>query len=342
MNSIQQTCPTCLRLLELPADSAGRKARCPACQTEFVIGSSAADANPFAKPIGAEIVDERPTRSSGGTNPYQPAAAVSTAGQTVSVGSFRISQRSVEEIFGATWAMFKARWQSLVGAFALVFGISIAMMIASAVIGAIAQQTLDRTTSSIVSGMLNVVTTPISVWLYLGLVCNALAVARDEPSPLGRLMPPMLSFYRFLGGGVLLTLALGGVLAVVGGIVAVLLAIGAGDQLAFGLILLVVLVSVPVMMAAYWMLWSWPMAVADGRATWLDSFRVAYQISMQNKMTSFLLIILTALLGIAGLMACYVGQIFTTPLATLMLATAYLMMTTQPIADPRLGVRNWE
>lgn len=342
MSTIQQSCPSCQRLLELPADAAGRKAQCPACQTQFVISAPAAApaGNPYAEPIGGARIDEAPTPFRGG-NPYQPAAAVSHVGDTVSVGAFRIGQRSVEEIFGATWAIFKVRWGPLVGAFGIVFVVSIGLMMLSAGIGMVAQQTLDKTTSSLVSGLMNVVTTPISVFLYLGLVRNALAVARDDLSPMRQLMPPMLLFFRFLGGGALLTLAIGGVIAVIGGIGAALAMLGGQEAVGIGLIGVFVLVLLPGMMVLYWMLWSWPMVIADGRTNWLDSFRVAQKITMQNKLTSLLLIILTAMLGIVGLLACYVGQLFTTPLTTLMMAVAYLMITTQRIADPRLGGRNW-
>lgn len=347
MSTIQQPCPSCQRLLELPSEAAGRTAQCPACRTQFVIGGPAAapgegspapGVNPFSAPIGSGHVDE-PSQPFRGGNPYQPAAAVSGVSDTDSVGAFRIGQRSVEEIFGAAWAMFKVRWGSLVGAFLIVFAVSIGMMILSAGVGAVAQQTLDKTTSSIVSAMMNLVTLPISTYLYLGLVRNALAVARNEPSPIGQLTPPMLLFFRFLGGGALLTLAIGGVIALIGGIGAALAMIAGQQAVGIGLIGLFVLVLLPALMVAYWMLWSWPMVVADGRTNWLDAFRVAQKITMQNKLTSLLLIILTAMLGVAGVLACYIGQIFTTPLTTLMMATAYLMITSQPIADPRMGMR---
>lgn len=353
MSTIQQSCPSCQRLLELPSAAAGRTAQCPACQAQFVIAGptvigtrtpispAAPTGNPYADPIGGARIDEGPTPFRGG-NPYQPAAAVSTMGSTVSVGAFRIGQRSVEEIFGATWAMFKERWGSLVGAFLIVFAASIGMMLVSAGVSAVAQQMLDKNTSSIVGILMNVITTPISAFLYLGLVRNALAVARNEPSPIGQLTPPMLLLFRFLGGGALLMLAMGGVFAVVGGIGAALVMVAGQQAFAIGLIGLLVLVMLPAMLVAYWMLWSWPLVVADGRTTWLDAFRVAQKITMQNKMTSLLLIIITAMLGVAGLLACYIGQIFTTPLTTLMMATGYLMITSQPIADPRVGGRSWE
>jgi hypothetical protein len=342
-------------------------AKCPACQTQFAIAGPATTAttattastattattastataptttnwanpaageNPYSTPIGGGSIDQTPAPFRG-ANPYQPAAAVSS-NETISVGSFRIGERSVEEIFAAAWAIFKVRWGSLVGAFLITFAASLGLIVVSVVVNVVANQTMNQNSAMIVNVLANFVTVPISAYLYLGLSRNALAVARDQPSPLGQLASPMLLVGRFLGGGVLLMLALCGMMGVLAGIGVVIAVLAGPELMAIGLLSAVLLVFLPGMAFAYWLLWSWPIVVADGRTNWLDAFRVAQKITLQNKLTSLLLIIVTAGLATAGLLACYIGQIVTTPLATLMLTTAYLMITTQPIADPRL------
>lgn len=344
MSTIQQPCPSCRRLLEWPASATGRMVQCPACQSRFAVagptgsaaGASASPGqNPFSTPIGGAI-DEPAPASFRPSNPYQPAAAVSTAGQTVSIGAFRIGQRSVEEIFGATWAIFKERWGAIVGIFVLTTIASIGVFVFSAIVNAAATKFIGEPVAGIINVATSFVTIPLSIWLYLGLTRVVLAVARDQPSPMNDVFAPAIIFFRFFGGGILATLAIGGVMAII-------IAIGAGlafligpEAMMFGVLGLGLLIVLPLLIASYWLLWSWPFVVADGQTNWLDAFRVAQKITMQNKLTSLLLLVLTAALGLGGVLACYVGQIVTTPLTTLMMAVGYLMITTQPIADPRM------
>lgn len=81
----------------------------------------------------------------------------------------------------------------------------------------------------------------------------------------------------------------------------------------------------------------WPVSfvICDGKTGVFDSIRLAFNISMANKMTSFLLILSYMVLGMIGQMLLYVGQLATGPLSVLLMAVAYLLMTNQPISDPR-------
>ncbi len=356
MSIIRQSCPSCSRLLELPDTAVGKTAKCPACLTLFAVpsgtqpvkskpleaapteGASKDASNPFSKPIGGSMGYEGHVfgGATPAPNPYQPSVSSDTT--SVGIGELRIAARSIEEIFGVTMAIFKERWGSLVGAFLVVFCTSVAMFIASSVIGTVAQANGGQGVGAMVQMLTSLVTYPISAYLYLGLVRNALAVARNEPSPLNQLISPTQYFLRFLGGGVLLTFVFGAVIALIAGVMAAIAAVGGGggEALAVGAIFLVAIVLIPLGMAAWWALWSWPLVIADGKGSVTTSFRAAYAITMGNKMTSLLMLVIAMVLSIAGLLACYVGQIVTTPITTLMMAIGYLMITNQPIQDPRM------
>jgi hypothetical protein len=191
MSTIQQRCPSCHQMLELPAGSSGRQASCPACQTQFVIAGAGAmpqsptppspaqqtfpastAANPYSIPLGGDRVDE-PLPPLRGTNPYQPSAAAPAP--MAKVGDIRIGQRSVEEIFGATWAIFKARWGSLVGALIIVIAASLGLVLVTSLVGMVTKEAMDPIAGMVLNVVVNVVSSLVSAWLYLGLTRSRVA-----------------------------------------------------------------------------------------------------------------------------------------------------------------------
>ncbi|MFH1267212.1 MAG: hypothetical protein ABIK89_15900 [Planctomycetota bacterium] len=65
----------------------------------------------------------------------------------------------------------------------------------------------------------------------------------------------------------------------------------------------------------------------------IESIELSMKVTQGNKLTLFLLGIVSFGLILAGFLMCCVGVIFTAPLATLMGVVAYLAMTGQPTAD---------
>jgi uncharacterized membrane protein len=82
------------------------------------------------------------------------------------------------------------------------------------------------------------------------------------------------------------------------------------------------------------MFWPSYYLVLDGRASVFESFAQAYNITEGNRVTTFLLWLLSIAVIIVGLIALCVGVIFAAPLVAMLWATAYLMMSGQLSATP--------
>ncbi|QDT06167.1 hypothetical protein K227x_45750 [Rubripirellula lacrimiformis] len=387
MSMIRQTCPACNRLLELPEHAAGKTAKCPACEAQFVVpmpvgpatdgqgfgdqgfgdqdsggqemgdqdsgASGAGDpgfgspipgsmdapgASPFSQPLGSTVDGHRQGPVSSKPNPYQP--SVETPPATTFVGKLPIGRRSVEEIVGVGFAIFKERAGVLIGTYILVFLISLFAAFAPNLIGMIMDMIGNEALSAVISGLSQLFFNLLSSYFTFGYCGVVLAVARDEPSPFSRLCPSMAIFGRFIGGVILLMLAGGLVAGLVAAVGALAIAAGVEGGVAAGLIILAFLVLLPAMFLMYWLLWSWPFIVVDGKAGITGSIKASFAITMENKMTSLLLIIIVMLLSIVGLLACYIGLVVATPLWIMFLGAGYLMITGQSYVDPRTNRSN--
>ena len=82
------------------------------------------------------------------------------------------------------------------------------------------------------------------------------------------------------------------------------------------------------------MFWPSYYLVLDGRSSVFESFALAYNITEGNRVTTFLLWLLSVAVIIIGLMALCVGVIFAAPLVAMLWATAYLMMSGQLSTTP--------
>ncbi len=363
---LRQNCPACDRMLELPDFAAGKTAKCPACQAEFnVPGGTGADPvhggavvaptgtssqpgdgsdgppmsegeSPFSRPLGGG-----PAGDGGGAyrpaplNPYQPSISTHQA----TIGELNIGSRSVEEIFGVSFAIFKERWPTLIGGYVLVFAISIVAAFGPQLVTMVFGRVADANVTMVMSGIATLFFNLLSFYFTLGFVAVTLAIARNESSPLSKLTPPLTVFGRFLAGVIVIGLASMIVVAVFALIAGAVITVGAGQAVAAGLILLAVVVLLPIIFVMYWLLWSWAYILVDEKADWIGSIKASYAVTMQNKMTSLLLLIITMMMSLAGALACYVGLLVATPLWMLMLAVGYLMITDQPLSDPRARLR---
>ena len=97
------------------------------------------------------------------------------------------------------------------------------------------------------------------------------------------------------------------------------------------------LVFFGVMIVLQFAVWPAVYLISDDKATAYGSLTASWQIVMNNKATSVMLILVSMVLSMIGSTICYVGQIVTTPATMLLFAIAYLMMTNQPVAVPDAG-----
>lgn len=83
------------------------------------------------------------------------------------------------------------------------------------------------------------------------------------------------------------------------------------------------------------MFWPSHHLVTEGKCTVMESFNIAKRITEGNKLTTFVLFLVSYGFAMLGEMACFVGLIFATPLIWLLWSSAYLMMSGQIPIPPR-------
>ena len=318
MSTVQQSCPQCSSVLELPAESTGRLAKCPACQATFRIGETSQDSEKAAGPTSVQPDSKDAT----GT-------ADSSHSQADDPHRMPIVKKTIEQVLPIGWSIFLVNWKPSVASCAIAavaFGVLVVLPVwfFSSLAGTLA-----------VLGMMIMVPITLAVVAYLlvGMCRVHLAIARHEPTPLKQLTPPLPVFLRFLPGYGLL-IALGA--CVTGIALAVVFAMAYSGNMQGANMVGVLLVFVTTILAtiAQWYLWSWLMVASDGKTTPMGSLAVSVEVTNQNKLMSFFLVIIAVVLSLAGSLLCYVGHVVTTPLTLVLFAVGYLLCTNQPVADP--------
>jgi hypothetical protein len=81
----------------------------------------------------------------------------------------------------------------------------------------------------------------------------------------------------------------------------------------------------------------WPSyhLIVDRKCKVMDSFNLAKRITEGNKLTTFVLVLVSYGFALLGEMACFIGLFFAIPLISLIWSTAYLMMSGQIPIPPR-------
>jgi len=361
MTVYRQTCPSCNAELELPSDSVGRLAKCPACEATFRIGESTPVAptqptaeqpfaatdespqnpepsavpqrdwseSPFSEPLSSATDPSQQIDR----NPYQPSVALPPL--VVSGGEIQIVQLPIEDIVSPTWNIFIARWAPLVLSMLILMAVSIVVIVVPFFLIALIAESVGELAAGILMLSFFPFVLFLSAYASVGWCRLALAVARNEPEPLSRLMPPLHLVFRLIGGGILMMaivgLAFGIVFALMGG-----LAMAVGNEgIVVGVTFLLMGGLSIAALVAQWLLWPWVFVVSDDKGSTIESIRIAYQISINNKLTSLLIVVISFLLSTLGSMMCYVGHVVTTPVTILLFAVGYLMLTSQPLSNPQ-------
>ncbi len=271
------------------------------------------------------------------TNPYGPPTYADDP--VAEVGSLKIIPRRIEDVFSTSFAIFGDRCGLLILAFLLSVVAAAVALIAPLLVLRIIADAGGGAFAGIAFLVLLPVLIFVSGYISVGLARNALAVARNTPAPMSELMPPMGIVVRFLVGAGVMTIVVAVVATMIGGLMS-LVSAGGNNGLLTIVTVLVFFAATVMSVVAYWLLWSWWFIVSDGRGTALGSMQAAVTLTMHNKATSILLLVVTIVLSIVGTMFCYVGHLITAPLTILLLAVAYLLMTNQQVSDPRIARQN--
>ena len=342
VTTFQQPCPSCHRALELPYNALGKQAKCPACQTVFeasgpteatqpspeptqdifaAAGFPSGSANPYTQPANHAV--------SPSTNPYAPSNMEYTAEPT----AMQVREVAFDEIWSSGWAMFKQRWGPVVGAFALAtIGGFVLSFIVNLLGGFVAAA--NQEIGGVLAGGLTLLTNVVTQYFSFGSTCVSIAAVRNEASPFSRICPPIKAFLRYILGVILFVAAIGVLAGVLFGASYLVSATAGNDDIFVILAIISGMVCVGAMLMGMWLFWSFVMITADNRTTFREAVRLSYTVTLQNKVTSLLMLVVATMLSIAGLFACYFGLFFTVPLTSVIFACGYLMMTSQPVAVP--------
>lgn len=344
MSTLRQFCPQCGRALELPASAVGRQAKCPACEATFQVAEpSTSLPDSTMEPKDARRSDgqspwasQNPMDRSYQSAPPDPYAPSYSPTPVTRVENVEIVERAIEDVFGPSWSIFAERWPPLI----------LSMLIVG-VVGFVAMgipfllfMLLANNNGEEIAALSIIALSPIlifaSMYGWVGITRVSLAVARNQPGPLAELLPPMNLVWRMLVVGmILLAIAILPLLLIGGAIGGIAFAFFGEQGMALSL-LSVGGIFVLLSALAQIFIWPLPFVVCDDRSTALGSIKIAFAISMQNKLTSFLLYLISLVLSMIGSSVCYVGIIVTQPLTLLVFAVGYLLMTNQQIANPRV------
>lgn len=274
-------------------------------------------------------------------NPYQ---ASSLGGSITRIGPFEVVDRSIEPIVSSTLSIFGRGWAPVIlsGVIALI-AVLVAIFVPLGIIilfSAVATEAGAPVGPGIflaVGGSLLILPllALLGAYLTVGMSRVMLAVSRDEPSPLAEMMPPMVLVARLLLGGLVLFLLFMLVMVVLGMISMWAQMMGGNDMAIAAISTLGTILGSISGFVIQFFIWPWFYVVSDGKSTALAALRHSFGIAMHNKITSFLLVLISSVLSIAGTLTCYIGQLVTFPLSMLMFAVGYLLITNQPVRDPK-------
>ena len=333
--AIEFNCPGCGSTLRVPEEAKGKKARCPQCsQTVDVPAESSAAGNVAAAsapavPVSAPSAAPPPAPPSipqlpHDDNPYSaPAGYRNVAPSTVTRGPIRETIISAGDVFSHTWDIYKREMGSCIGAmlllFAVVFGISIGSNLILSVVQALLR---DVPILVVILSLISVVGSQLAqIWLSIGMWMFYLQVARG--------MRPDMSVL-FQGGRYVLStigasLIFGIAIAVVGLVSLAPAFLSRQEELLFLAVPIIGIFSL-----AMWLIYGqFAFAMIDQDLGAIDSLTTSQRITRGNRVSIFVIYLMTMGLLVGGVLMCGIGILFTMPLAYLLWTVAYLHMTGQ-------------
>lgn len=347
---IEFLCQNCSQQLRVPDTAAGKNARCPKCSTILSVPASSASAAPAPlspppqpgfnfgpadpkpasnaplgggsppggsfgapppnNPFGDKTAGASPFGGGGGgaVNPYASPAAVAYQQPNYQTGP--VGHRVVE--VGEVMNHAMKVWQNNLG---LLVGMTFVAGLLNNVVSYIGQgiqialQANDQNELALVSIFVFMfINIAWQTFLSIGQVQICLKVARGQRAEFSDLFGGGSRFLPVLGLTLLATLVF---------------------------ILTGILLFLPIIPL---MLFYWPSyyLVVDNKAPVMESFSMAARITEGNKLTTFVLWMLSVGIMILGVLALCIGVLFAAPLVSMLFATAYLMMSNQ-LGGPGYG-----
>ncbi len=348
---IEFRCTQCAKLLRTGDDTAGKKARCPGCQTILTVPSgeqppprqapppqpeSGAGENPFASGYaGQGYASQGPQPDSG--NPYQAPGeyAMQTDYHAVGAsGEIRPSSIGFGETFSRTWAAFTDQLGMCVlvaflclamKLFALlgVYGLAIITMVVSE----------EVAMAAVVFFILLLPAACFVIWIGIGESIFYLKVARGQEAEISEIFSGAPYFLRIFGTNVLLQAGWLFVALIVGVTVFFALA-GGGLEFARHIEIATNLGSLGahfVFIFVMLIFFQYYYLIIDRNMGVFEALGASREIMSGNKLIAFFVFLVVFLLGgLFGICTCYVGFLFFIPYMGILYAILYLTATGQP------------
>jgi uncharacterized membrane protein len=274
-------------------------------------------------------------------NPYAP--PLSDVGPEKALGGLTPMPFSIGDVVSRSWEIYKDRLGLCLGVFwgaaAINFGAQIGLQIVQTAVALAAGEKGGALVALIaVVGGLGLMV--FQIWIGIGQALLMLGIARGQVVAFG----DVFSGGRYILGVFLASLIVGVVVlgavmlgALVGAIPGGLfwLALGRNSQagpaalvafLCLGSIILAIVAGLRISQFYY--------LIIDRNAGALESISTSFQITRGRAGLIFVIGLIVTAVNIAGLLACFVGLIFTVPYGVLTFAVTYLALTGQPTADP--------
>lgn len=340
--AIEFRCTQCGSLLRTPDETAGKMAKCPSCGQVLPIprASTAAtpppapapSGNPFATPGG---VPNFPPMTD---NPYQSPAAAPPGGQidysAADLQPINPSPLDVGEVMRRSWVIFKDNAGMLIVGMLIVQAITFGMNMASNVVMIPLGIAMPNNQGVQVAAqiVMFVLMQLVGCWIQLGQFRFLLRVARGGEPVIADLFSGSKGYVANLAATMLFMLGFAGLAAVflAPGLIVGLITgnenIGIGVALVGGLIGGVFWIYLMLTYSQYMF------AIADRSMGAMESFRVSAAITSGNRISLFLLGILSSLAMMVGFLACCVGILASFPYGWMCFVVGYLMMSGQPTA----------
>ncbi len=181
-----------------------------------------------------------------------------------------------------------------------------------------------------------------NAWLGAGQNLAMLAVSRREPAVLARLIQGGRFVLRSILAAIVFMLAIGTIFVVnmIWASIFARLFRASGAPLAISALSMAISVVAVLYVSVRFS--QFPYMIVDQNASALDSLRGSWEATRGRSGTLALVYAMLLVINLAGLLACFVGLIFTIPYSTLVLAVTYLSMTGLPVGGGKSEQGSWD
>lgn len=350
---IEFRCTQCNRLLRTPDETAGKQAKCPECGAIVGIPAAGTSPEPTTPPPAASqpAGPVPPLPGAGPTGPFGPAGPppaapgspftpgaatarenpyASPADYTVGApaafappaGKVVPTRIEMGDVLGPTWEVFKQQWGMALALLLVAFLIDMGVSVVCNFIPLVGP----------------IVSMVFSVWINIGVALGLLKLARGQKAEIGDMFTGGPYLVRILFASLLVGIIVLGIFGVLFGpsLAVVLLALeGAEDGvIAVTVISLILVCLIPVVIVSL-MFSQFYYLILDQDVGILESLSLSRQVMVGNKLTVFLVNLVTGIIGLLlVILTCGLGLFAVGPYLALLRVVIYLAVTGQRTAQP--------